>query len=332
MFGPEYRSTLANGIDKFLISNQSEVMSMTGSIPVRDFLLDPRLVFPALGAFLAGMIQMLRVLTKVVKSFKDFLKEANGMPKINAFQGFKAAARKRAVILPLVLGLVLMALGGGLLLGHASVVDVGKPIGDVGAFSVDENYVPTGRMGDIGDVSVSKQPEFVRFTYQARGQGPHEWEYKFIQGRENPIPAGFGGVMYLDPQGNWGTDPDGGNDLRTCHRAIMWEGRSDADEVNVEFVIGGDKKQWDAKTNERVNLPYPNSISRSLGTRKLTTQWQTFNADLSKITDDRFKRIVGGFGWVIAWDSNDVRLNKEKTGAERPKTFTIEIRNVRYEK
>ena len=254
------------------------------------------------------------------------------MSSINVFHGLRAAVRKRAVILPLILGLILMGLGAGLLVGHASVVDVGKPVGNVSVFSVDENYVPTGKMGDIGDVSVSKQPEFVRFTYQAKGQGPHEWEYKFSQGRENPTPAGFAGVMWLDPSGNWGTDPDGGNDLRTCHRVLKWEARSTEGEVNAEFVIGGDKKQWDAKTNERVNLPYPNSISRNLGVRRLAPQWQEFEADLSKIPDERFKRIVGGFGWIISWDSNDVKFNKERTGADQPKTFVIEIRNVRYEK
>jgi hypothetical protein len=42
--------------------------------------------------------------------------------------------------------------------------------------------------------------------------------------------------------------------------------------------------------------------------------------------------VVGGFGWVIAWSSNGVKLNKQQTGAEQPKTLTIEVRNGRYEK
>lgn len=305
---------------------------MAGALPVRDFLLDARLVLGAFIALLTGIGPLLRALTQIIKSVKNLLKESKDMPKMNVFKGLKAAVRKRSVILPLVLGVILTGLGGGLLLGHASVVDVGKPIGDATTFSVDENYMPTGRMGDIGDVIVTKQPEFVRFTYLTKGQGPHEWEYKFIQGRENPLPARFTGVMYLDPQGNWGTDPDGGYDLRTCHRALKWEARSTDGEINVEFVVGGDKKQWDPRTNERANFPYPNSVSRNLGAKKLTPQWQQFEADLSKIPDDRFKRIVGGFGWIMTWDSNGVKLNKEQTGAEQPKTFTIEIRNVRYEK
>jgi len=40
---------------------------------------------------------------------------------------------------------------------------------------------------------------------------------------------------------------------------------------------------------------------------------QSFEFDLSKIPDDRFRRIVGGFGWVIAWSSNGAKLNKEQT-------------------
>lgn len=253
-------------------------------------------------------------------------KKAHTLPQV------KKVVRERSVMFPLVLATVLAGLAGSIHAGRAAVAEVGKTIGDVPTFSVDENYVPSGKMGDIGDVKIIKQKGFVRFVYETKGQGPHEWGFKYVNGSENPQPAQFGGVMYLDPRDNWGTDPEGGYDLRKCHRVIKWDARSADGEVDVEFVIGGDKWEWDLRTHEKAKLPYPNTINRSLGTEHLTTEWQQFKTDLSKIADDRFKRVVGGFGWVIAWDSNGVRLNRDRTGAEQPRTFTIEIRDIQYAK
>ncbi len=203
--------------------------------------------------------------------------------------------------------------------------DTGKSIGNVTKFSVDENYFPTGKMGDTGDLSMSRQEGFIQFTYTAEGHGPHEWDYQFVDGKENPDPAQFAGYMYLEPQNNWGTDPEGGYDLQECHHTLRWEARSADGEVSVEFVIGGDKRRSDSPKPDEKTFPYPNSINKNLGAKHLTTQWQEFPVDLSSIPNERFKRIVGGFGWVITWDANGVK-------AKQPKKFTIEIRNIRYEK
>jgi len=37
-------------------------------------------------------------------------------------------------------------------------------------------------------------------------------------------------------------------------------------------------------------------------------------------------------GWLINWDANGIRLNKAETGSEQSTKFTIEIRDIRYEK
>jgi hypothetical protein len=294
---------------------------------VRRFLEHATSLFVAFTALLVSIPPLIQGIKELIKVFKHRKAKQKG-------EVLDGASHPRRFIYPLVISLVLVGVAGLVLKGRASVVETGKSIGNAPTFSVDENYVATGKMGDTGDVTINKQPDLIRFVYQVEGHGPHEWEYKYIHGKENPQPAQFAGVMYLDPRGNWGTDPDGGYDLRTCHRAIKWEARTTEGEVNVEFVIGGDKRQWSPKGNEQ--YPFPNSIDKSLGVKHLTAQWQPLGqpleADLSKLADDRFKRVIGGFGWVIAWDSNGVKLNKDQTGPEKSKTFTIEIRNIRYEK
>ncbi len=71
---------------------------------------------------------------------------------------------------------------------------------------------------------------------------------------------------------------------------------------------------------------------RSLGIYKLTEQWQEFQYDLSGIPDEYFQCVVGGFGWVISWGSNQVYLNDSRTGAKQPKILKFQLRNIRYER
>src|SRR5260370_37059995 len=219
----------------FVLTYSHRGSAMIDHSHLRDFLLDAK-------SWIAAIAALLGSIPPLIKTITNSRKEWRSMQPKTRLEGVKSTVRKGSVIFPLLLGLMLTGVGGAILVGRASVVQFGKAIGEVGTFSVDENYVPTGKMGDICDVSVSKQADFVRFVSQAKGQGPHEWEYKYTQERENPHPAQFGGVMYLDPSGNWGTDPDGGYDLRNCHRIIRWEARSADGEVNGElFIRSGNK-------------------------------------------------------------------------------------------
>ncbi len=204
------------------------------------------------------------------------------------------------------------------------------------SFLVMANYHPSGLMGDIGDLRpTARMPNADQFTYEPLGRAPHESDYKYVNGVLNEKPAQFAGVMYLHPGGNFGTDPKGGYDLRNVSDVLRWEARSVEGEVYVEFVIGGITWIWDELARERIPAPYPDSLPHtSLGTKKLTTTWQSFNEDLHKrgrVADD-FKRTVGGFGWVIAWAANGVELDEEGISPKEKKVFTIEIRNISYER
>ena len=210
---------------------------------------------------------------------------------------------------------------------------IGQFPGNSASFSVYPNYDPSGSMGDIGDVTVQRMPEGVRFIYKIMGRGPHEWDWKYVNGKLNSKFAKFAGVMYLNPPNNWGMDPAGGFDLRRINNAIKWEARSFTEPVNVEFIIGGVLWKWDDQKKDRVAVPYSDSMPRfSLGTKTLTASWQPFETNLSHMPEDNFRCVVGGFAWIINWESNQVQLNNAETGPEPTKIFEIEIRNIHYER
>lgn len=201
----------------------------------------------------------------------------------------------------------------------------GKPTNGSISFYVSDHYDPRGLMGDIGDIAIEEQPgdRLVRFTYTANGQGPHEWEYKYRDdGSFNPAPCKFAGIMFLD--GDWGKDSGEGFDLRG-RPVIKWEARSLSGPVWVQFGAGGVIWVWDKVAKKRVDPPNPDSMpSIKLGEPLLTAEWQAFNPRLS-LSDAALKRVIGAFWWIIKWDSNGVQV-------KQPKTFSIEVRNISYER
>lgn len=214
----------------------------------------------------------------------------------------------------------------------------GKPVGDIHMLPIMNAYDPSGHMGDIGDITVAKQGEVIRFTYDTRGRGPYEWDWKYVDCAANPNPARFSGVMILDPPNNWGTIKDGGHDLRGF-KTIRWEARSLSGDVYVEFLMGGVAWQWkhDDQTNcwAKESVPYPDSMPRlSLGVKLLNEKNQSFEYDLSSLPAEYLQKVVGGFGWTVSWGDNGVELDPNATTPQplQPRKIVIEISNIRYEK
>jgi len=203
-------------------------------------------------------------------------------------------------------------------------------------FNVMANYHPSGFMGDIGDLKPpARMAGMDRFIYEPMGMGPHEWEYKYVEGALNEKPAQFAGIMYLSPPGNFGTDPNGGHDLADVADVLRWDARSIEQDVHVEFLIGGITWVWDELARKKVQAPYPDSLpNTSLGAKKLTPQWRTFEVDLrerGRVRGD-FRRTIGGFGWVITWAANGLEATDDGLEPTEKKTFTIELRNICYER
>jgi len=203
------------------------------------------------------------------------------------------------------------------------------------SFSVSDGYHPSGKMGDIGDVDVLRIAGSDQFIYEVMGRGPHEGDWKYVNGELNDRAAQFGGVMYLHPPNNWGTDPNGGRDLHQTRDTIAWEARSLDQEVYVEFVIGGVNWIWDEEQCKKKGAPHPDSMPYTrLVVKKLTADWQSFEEDLKEkgLKEEDFKKVIGGFGWVISWPPNGIRSINEGKAPDVVKKFQIEIRDIRYER
>jgi hypothetical protein len=201
----------------------------------------------------------------------------------------------------------------------------GKEPPAVSVFSVDQYYVASGKMGDIGDVEIGGSI----FSYAPRGLGPHEYEWKYDpSGKLATNPAKFGGVLWLSPANAFGTDPDGGYNL-SGFKKVRWEARSQGKPFNVEFFIGSVQWNWETKNGvpERSTAAYPDTMPRkSLGIKKLTSEWEEFQVSLSDQPEKNFKRLVGGFGWVANWNNNGF------TETDTNLVFKFEVKNIRYEK
>lgn len=169
------------------------------------------------------------------------------------------------------------------------------------------HFVPSGYMGDIGDVNVNENfrenpysgESCIRVIYTAEGKGPYTCDY--------PPPCKWAGVYWQEPAKNWGTNPewkDRGFNLSGCQRLVFWA-RADK-ECLIEFKVGG------------INGPYGDSLKYPRSkTARLGTSWKAYEIDLRKAD---LTHIIGGFCLATNWDSNpdgitfyldDIRFEKE---------------------
>ena len=153
------------------------------------------------------------------------------------------------------------------------------------------HFVPSGFMGDIGDIHVidafSEHPHSgmtcIRIDYEARGKGPHS--------SGGSLPCKFSGVYWQEPANNWGADPklEGkGLNLSRFNHLTFWA-RADKP-CEIEFKVGG------------IKAAYGDSLSVARTTiAKLTVDWHAFDIDLRGAD---LKQVIGGFAWSSTWDKN----------------------------
>jgi hypothetical protein len=185
-------------------------------------------------------------------------------------------------------------------------------------------FSPTGKLGDVGDVTISQTADHVELRYVPQGAGPHESEHKYVNGRLNPEPARFGGIGWLAGA----RDEAPGQDL-SKFRTLSWEARADRP-LNVHFDLGGGIWKWnddEVATSRAVPRMVPRVHADSLRKRslvkRLTTEWQTFAYDLSQIDRAELEHVVMGFSCVVSWEDNDLRGPSDTV-------ITVRVRNLRY--
>jgi len=159
------------------------------------------------------------------------------------------------------------------------------------ADSPQNHYMPTGYMGDTGDIHINEAftesphsgKTCIRIIYDAKGKGPSACDY--------PGPCKWAGVYWQDPPNNWGKSEvykGSGFNLARFKRLTFWA-RADK-ECTIQFKVGGIQERYGD------SLRSPRST-----TAQLNKGWQRFEIDL-KGAD--LTHIIGGFCWITNWDTN----------------------------
>ncbi|MBI3991122.1 MAG: hypothetical protein HY350_03125 [Candidatus Omnitrophica bacterium] len=144
----------------------------------------------------------------------------------------------------------------------------------------DNHYIPSGWMGDYGDVKINDQSM----------DNPHSGttSLQFIYSAKKSQGQGWAGVYWQNPANNWGSKK-GGFDLTGMTKLTFWARGAKGAEVIQKFIVGG------------IKGVYPDSASVELGPIELTDTWKQYAINLA---GKDLSYINGAFGWVTNGDLN----------------------------
>ncbi len=159
------------------------------------------------------------------------------------------------------------------------------------------HFVPSGWMGDTGDIgfddgcteTTCQGATAIRISYSARGKGPSNGCYY-------EPPCGWAGVYWLEPQGNWGTIPGAGFNLRQ-YNSLVFCAKGAVGGERIEFGMGGVGHNAAGIPNK----PYPDSSEKVSIRKTLTTEWQEYTIPL---TGHNLSYVIGGFLWAASHQEN----------------------------
>jgi hypothetical protein len=145
-----------------------------------------------------------------------------------------------------------------------------------GQGSLISHYIPSGWMGDYGDLRLSnsytENPSHsktcLKITYSGLAS----------QG------AGWAGIYWQNPSNNWGNAP-GGYNLQGMRRLTFWARGAEGGERVAVFKIGG------------IEGIYADSDTAQIGPIQLTADWRQYSIDLTNVD---LSRVMGGFAWAAS--------------------------------
>jgi hypothetical protein len=148
----------------------------------------------------------------------------------------------------------------------------------------ENHYIPSGWMGDYGDVNMNDQSAdnpysgttCIQFTYSA----------KKSQGQ------GWAGVYWQNPANNWGNKKSG-FDLTGMTKLTFWARGAKGGEIIQQFKVGG--------IGISKKATYPDSAEVEMGPVELTDNWKQYTINLA---GRDLSYINGGFSWVTSADLN----------------------------
>jgi len=146
--------------------------------------------------------------------------------------------------------------------------------------SPDNHFIPSGWMGDVGDVKMNDQ------AMENPHTGTTSLQFTFTGKRTQG--QGWSGVYWQNPANNWGSKK-GGYDLTGMTKLTFWARGAKGGEIIQKFVVGG------------IKSTYPDSSTVEMGPVELTDTWKEYAINLS---GKDLSYISGGFGWVVTADQN----------------------------
>jgi len=162
------------------------------------------------------------------------------------------------------------------------------------AKSPDNHFIPSGWMGDFGDLSMDDK-------YMGE---PHAGStaIKFVYTAKKTQNQGWAGVYWQNPANNWGSKK-GGFDLTGLNKLTFWVRGEKGGEIIDKFSVGG------------IKGTYPDTTEVSIGPIELTTTWTPYTINLA---GKDLSYINGALCWVANADSN-------------PNGATFYIDDIRFE-
>jgi len=148
------------------------------------------------------------------------------------------------------------------------------------------HYVPTGVMGDYGDLTVqqdcTESPQSgktcIKINYSAAGSNAARWA----------------GIYWQEPANNWATVEKGGFDLTGAKKLTFWARSEKGGEKIVEFKVGG------------IQGDFPDTALFTLSSVVLTKEWKKYEIVFDQTAN--LKRIAGGFCFAVAQNDNPAGL------------------------
>jgi len=146
--------------------------------------------------------------------------------------------------------------------------------------SRDNHFIPSGWMGDYGDVKLNDQSM----------DNPHSGNtcMQFTYSGKKSQGMGWAGMYWQNPANNWG-NKKGGFDLTGMTKLSLWARGAKGGEVIQKFMIGG------------IQGTYPDSASAESAPIELTDTWKEYTINLA---GKDLSYINGGFAWIASADQN----------------------------
>lgn len=148
------------------------------------------------------------------------------------------------------------------------------------AKSPDNHFIPSGWMGDYGDLSMDD-----KYMGEPRAGSTC---IKFVYTAKKTQGQGWAGIYWQNPANNWGSKK-GGFDLTGLNKLTFWVKGAKGGEIIDKFTVGG------------IKGTYPDTAEVFVGPVELTSSWQQYSVNLA---GKDLSYINGALSWVVNADSN----------------------------